>query len=176
MSDKKTTGVFTRISGDEKRLAEWEMFNTNYSRAVSRITNQTKKNKLTGYLKRYNEIVQSDEFTRMISELAELEHNIIQNVCAVNPKITMGTLKQNRKGNVVEHLIARAPFPFKDKNRNEFRLYLGKMSELPYATVEDVCKDTNFMITIQKRVVSAMNDIISGKANTKTYMPDNIES
>jgi hypothetical protein len=178
MSDKKikVNGVFTKISGDDKKLSEWEVFKSNTARAAAKIGNNTKKARIQAKLKRYSEIIQSEQFISMIAELTQLEHEIIQNQCSVNPKITMGTLKQTRNGNVVEHLIARAPFPFKDKNRNEFRMYLGKMGELPYATVEDVCKDSRFMVEVEKKVVSAMNDIIAGKTNSKVYMGNNPET
>lgn len=175
MSNKKTkvTGVFTKISGDEKKLADWAVFeNTSFDSAM-KLTNEARKTYILEKLKQYNQITRSMEFNETISKLVALEYEIIQNLCTVNPKITMGTLKQTRNGNVVEHLIARAPFPFKDKNRNEFRMYLGKMHELPYATVEDVCKDSRFMIEVQKKVVSAMNDIIAGKTNSKVYMGNN---
>jgi hypothetical protein len=172
MSNKKTkvSGVFMKMSGDEKKLPEWTVFENSCFNAAMSLNNEARKTYILERLKQYNQIIRSIEFNEAVSKLVELEYEIIQNLCTVSPKITMGTLKQTRNGSVVEHLIARVPFPFKDKDRKEFRMYMGKMHELPYATVEDVCKDASFMIEVEKKVISAMNDIIAGKTKPKVYM------
>lgn len=93
----------------------------------------------------YSNIINSDEFKKIQSKLVALEIEMIQSRCFLNMDIKLGITKRLMKsGDIVEYIIARAPFYRPEYKRSELTVYLGSTDE--YGNdLEKLKSDNEFM-------------------------------
>jgi hypothetical protein len=169
MSKIKISGIFKKLLGTVTKKPDWEIFEHNVLKGITSTKNKTEIKTL---IEEYKSIILDEEFQDKLQKLADLEYVILQKRCTLSEKIVLGVLKNERFGAQANYLIARAPFPHKDKKRDEMRVYLGRMDELNFKTVQDAYDDENFMSYARKTVKDEMLKILA--ENVNTYVESNV--
>jgi hypothetical protein len=150
MSRPKTKGVFNEIVPSSVKRAGWETFGIEFQYKGS-----------DGYLLKIQEMYQNlfndKKFINLITKAALYEFALIQAKCYENLSITFGLVKQFRGGAEVEYVIARNPFIYKDKDRQELRVYLGRTDELGQP-LEKLVNSPKFMQMAEQKVKEAMSE------------------
>jgi hypothetical protein len=153
MSKPKTKGVFYEIIPSSKRRAGWETFCIEFQYIGSDgFFNKIQDN--------YQNLFNDKNFLALIKKAALYEFALIQAKCFEKLSITYGLVKQYRGGAEVEYVIARNPFIYRDKERQELRVYLGRTDELGQP-LEKLVYSPKFVQMAVKKVREAMAEEIA---------------
>jgi hypothetical protein len=139
--------VFSELLPTVSKRAPWEIF------IMSAETSDKEEQRL---LKAYEALIKKDDFYETLGILSDIEIAIIQKRYMASPKITLSLVPQKRADTVVEYVVARSPFYIKGKERQEIRVYLGRVDDLGRG-IKALERDKKFMDKATIRVVHEMN-------------------
>lgn len=168
---KRTKGLFTEIVKKSDGEEPWkallkDLMKDGPSPEVRRQFSNLAQDfeKLT---KVYDEMLQSENVKEMLGSLSSIETKMLQLHCFFDAPLTFGTQIQTRNRERTEYILVRAPFHFPTDQRQEIRIYLGKISDHKGKTLKELEKDEKFVYEAKQKIQHVMLEQIKGHTNDK---------
>lgn len=148
-SKKRVRGVFKELLAIRNKKSEWDVF-------IDAVKSEDKKVK--ALIEEYKKLIQDTDFMNKLLELSRLERLIMQHNCMKSPEIKYNTLPP-RGDDDTEYIIARAAFVNKNWDRQEVRVYLGKLDWKEH-TLDELIQNAEFARNAEKAIVNAMKELM----------------